>query len=825
MFRNYLLLALRNFRKQKLFSLLNMFGLALGLASAILIFLYVSDELRYDVMHPNYKNTYRIGSTFTNGDGQSYDNTDVPGFFVKYLMENRSEIVHASRIAYIGYPTSLNHKAKDKILLTENIRWAEPNFKDVLSFDLEEGDPEKMFENANSMVVSQSGAKKLFGREDPIGKIISVKHRFATDDKEIDVMVTGVYRDYPANSHFKPEFIVNVNAFKSFYGSNFDYFMEGTAFDRQRNLGFFQSYISVRPGADIKPINTTLNKLADQLIHSDSTAAANGFKMSAFLTKMSDLHFDKKNLWEDTNVRGDKTYLTIFSIIAVLIMLIACINYMNLATARSVKRAKEVGLRKSFGSQRSGIAKQFFLESFLMILGSLLIAILLVLLFLYPFNQLAHKTFTPGSLFNPVMIAIVAGIVIFMGFLSGMYPAFYLSAFKPVEVLKGQIVKGKGAEFFRKSLVTVQYTVALVLVICTFIVIKQMDQLKTTKLNEQGDQILSIRFGGIAEQGRFAEFKRMVLEDPQIPYVTMANHLPRLNYSGWIGTDVKFPQFGDKKLQWNQLNVDFDFVKTFDLQLIAGRDFQTGNLSDSNSMIINEAGVKALNQPVHKLIGATINEVRFDTTINYRIIGVVKDFPFRSMHQPIEPLLLNPNLHFIDKIAYIKLPPVNAGEKIASIEKKWKTVFPATGFDRWFLNDEFNRMYVSEERVSDLAKAFAVLAIIITILGVFGLASYTAEQRTKEIGIRKVLGASEKQVAGLFLNVFLKIIAISFLLAIPIAWFAAYKWLQNFVYRTSIDPLLFGISLMVLLAITLLTVGFEILKSIKVSPVKSLRTE
>ena len=254
MFRNYLLLALRNFRKQKLFSLLNMFGLALGLASAILIFLYVSDELRYDVMHPNYKNTYRIGSTFTNGDGQSYDNTDVPGFFVKYLMENRSEIVHASRIAYIGYPTSLNHKAKDKILLTENIRWAEPNFKDVLSFDLEEGDPEKMFENANSMVVSQSGAKKLFGREDPIGKIISVKHRFATDDKEIDVMVTGVYRDYPANSHFKPEFIVNVNAFKSFYGSNFDYFMEGTAFDRQRNLGFFQSYISVRPGADIKPI-------------------------------------------------------------------------------------------------------------------------------------------------------------------------------------------------------------------------------------------------------------------------------------------------------------------------------------------------------------------------------------------------------------------------------------------------------------------------------------------------------------------------------------------------------------------------------------------
>jgi putative ABC transport system permease protein len=281
-----------------------------------------------------------------------------------------------------------------------------------------------------------------------------------------------------------------------------------------------------------------------------------------------------------------------------------------------------------------------------------------------------------------------------------------------------------------------------------------MEQLKTTKLNEQGSQILSIRFGGIAQQERFAEFKRSVLEDPQIEYVTMGNHLPRLNYFGWIGTDVKFPEFGDKKLQWNQLNVEFDFAKAFKLQFIAGRDFQTGNLNDSNSMIINEAGIKALNQPINKVMGATVNEIRFDTTLQYRIIGVVKDFPYRSMHQPIEPLLLNPHLHFIDKIAYIKLPSGKFGEKIASIEKKWKAVFPNTGFDHWFLNDEFNRMYIVEGRVSSLAKSFAVLAILITVLGVFGLASYTAEQRTKEVGIRKVLGASERQVISMFLLFF-----------------------------------------------------------------------
>ena len=825
MLKNYLLIAFRNFKRQKLFTLLNIFGLALGLASAIFIFLYVSDELRYDVMHPNFKNSYRIGGTFTNGEGQTFDNTEVPGCFVKYLKDNRTEVIDASRIAYIGYPTSLNYKAKDKIILTEEIRWAEPNFVNVLAFNLVKGNEQKMFDNPNSMVISETGAKKLFGKEDPIGKTISVKHRWATEDREIDVMVTGVYRDYPSNSHFKPQYILNVNAFRTLYGDNFNFYMEGTSFDRNRNLGFFESYVTLKPGTDIRPLKAGLDKLATQLISSDSGSVANGWKFSAFLTKMADLHFDKKNLWEGTNIRGDNTYLTIFSIIAVLIMLIACINYMNLATARSIKRAKEVGLRKSFGSNRTGIAQQFFLESFLTIMGSLILAVLLVILFLHPFNQLAHKTFTLGSLLNPFMIGIIMSIVVFMGFLSGIYPAFYLSAFQAVEVLKGQIVKGKGAEFLRKSLVTVQYTVALVLIICTFIVIKQMEQLKTTKLNEQGSQLLSIRFGGIAQQERFAEFKRSVLEDPQIEYVTMANHLPRLNYFGWIGTDVKFPEFGDKKLQWNQLNVEFDFAKTFKLQFIAGRDFQVGNLNDSNSMIVNEAGVKALKQPISRVVGTTVSEVRFDTTIQYKIIGVVKDFPFRSMHQPIEPLLLNPHLHFIDKIAYIKLPAGKFGEKIASIEKKWKAVFPNTGFDHWFVNDEFNRMYITENRVSSLAQVFAVLAILITVLGVFGLASYTAEQRTKEVGIRKVLGASERQVMSMFMRLFLKIFAVACVAAIPVAWWAAYKWLQGFAYRTSISPMVFALSLLGLLGVTIITVGYEILKSARANPVKSLRTE
>jgi len=433
MFRNYLLITFRNFKGQKLFSLLNIFGLALGLASAILIFLYVTDELRYDTMQPYYKDTWRVGCTFINPDGQRFDNTVAPGYFIRYLKDNRSEVLKATRIDYIGYPTSLNYKPADKIVLTEEIRWAEPGFDKILYFDLLKGNREKMFDEFNSILLSETGARRIFGNEDPMGKIISLKHTWATRGKEIDLQVTGIYRDYPSNSHFKPEYIVNINAMHAVHGEHFAEYMEGPRFGDHTE--FFDSYVVLKPGADIKPINKVLNTLAYQILQTDSGSRASGAKFEGFTTKLADLHFDAKNLWEN-NTHGDKVYLTIFSVIAVMIMVIACINYTNLATARSVKRAKEVGLRKSFGSYRYEIAIQFFLESFLMTFCALLMAVLLVFVFLHPFNQLAHKNFTMGSLLDPYMIAIMGGIVLFMAFVAGIYPAFYLSAFQPVKVLK-----------------------------------------------------------------------------------------------------------------------------------------------------------------------------------------------------------------------------------------------------------------------------------------------------------------------------------------------------------------------------------------------------
>jgi putative ABC transport system permease protein len=823
MFRNYLLITLRHFKRQKLFSLLNIFGLALGLASAILIFLYVSDELRYDTMQPYYKDTYRIGCTFINPDGQRFDNTVAPGFITRYLRGNRSEVLYTSRIDNIGYPTSLNYKPADKIVLTEKIVWAEPGFNKLLYFDLIRGDKEKMFGNYSSILISETGARNLFGKEDPMGKIISLKHTFATRGQEVNVQVTGVYRDYPSNSHFKPDYIINMNALHGVYGDHYAEYLEGTRFSQFTE--FFETYIVLKPGADIKPINAVVNTLTDQMLKSSSNVAPAGSKFVGFTIKLADIHFDSKNLWEDnSNTHGDRTYLTIFSIIAIMVMVIACINYTNLATARSVKRAKEVGLRKSFGGMRFEIATQFFIESFLMTICALVMSVLLVFIFLHPFNQVAHKSFTLGSIFDPYMMGLIGIIVLFMTFIAGFYPALYLSAFQPVKVLKGQIVKGKGAEFLRKSLVTIQYTVSLGLVIYTMIVIQQMDQLKTTKLNEQGSQLLAIRFGGIAQQDRFATFKQSVLADPQIEHVTMANHLPRLDYFGFIGRTFKFPTLGDKDLQWNQLSVEYDFAKTFNLNFVAGRDFQWGNINDSNSLILNEAAVQSLNKPLSDIMGTMVRDPR-DSSRLYRVIGVVTNFPFRSMHQPIEPLVLNPHLDQIDKITYIKLPAGKFQEKIANIEKKWKEAFPDAGFDHWFVSDEFNRMYQVENTISSLAKIFAVLAIMITVLGVLSLATYTAEQRIKEIGIRKVLGAGDKQVVVLFASLFLKIFIVASLIAIPISWFFAHKWLQSFVYRVSIGPMIFIFSLLGLLMVTLLTVSYEVWKSAKANPVSALRTE
>ncbi|WP_276373483.1 ABC transporter permease [Chryseolinea sp. H1M3-3] len=822
MLRNYFVIAFRNFLKQKSYTFINVFGLAVGLASAICIFLYVEDELSYNTNHPGYEDIYALAVSIHNREGRIDYFPLVPGGWANRLKQTLPEVESVAKEDWFGYPTTLHHKPTDKIILTEEIRWVSNGFGEVLNIPLINGNPKKALELSNSILLSEEGAKTLFGNQEALNQPITMKHPFLGNGQEIELVVTGVYKNYPSNSHFKPKYIINSLSVKMIFdqqqANGFEQYYNSMSF----NSGFFYTYVKLTPGSDTKNLRTELARLTEETFKTDSAFQAQGGKLGFDVVNMKDIHFDSRMSWE-ANTRGDKTYLAIFSGVAILILVIACINYMNLATARSSKRAKEVGMRKSLGGMRSELAFQFIQESGLVTLLSLVVAMVLVVVLLPAFNTLSNKSFGILDLFNPQIILIISLTVVFVTIVGGSYPAFFLSAFKPAEVLKGKLTKGKGADLFRTSLVTLQFSVAMILVIATVVILKQMNLMQESKLNEKGDQILSIRYGGSAPPEKYQPFKNAVLSDPDIEHVTIGNHLPRLDFFGPTGAVYRFADVSDQEYQWNQLNVDFDFPATYDLEFIAGRNFDPNNTADSSAFLMNEAAVKALNKTPEDVIGLSAEHVQSRRHGN--VIGVIKDFPFRSAHYTIEPLVLNPRPHQIDKIVYVQLPAGKIAEKIAFLEKTWKEVIPGVGFDYWFLRDEFNRMYETERRISGMAKSFAVLALAITILGLYGLASYTAEQKTKEVGIRKVMGASSSQIVKMFLKNFIVLFLIASAVAIPLSWYLSDQWLSGFAYRIPLSAMIFVFCIAALMIITLLTVSYETFKASVADPIKAIKYE
>ena len=821
MLKNYLVIAFRSFKSQKGHTLLNLSGLSLGLASALCIFMYVNDELRYDTVYPGYGDIYAIGVSFYGSDGTVEHYPVVPGGWATRIKQDIPEVVATVKSDWFGYPTSLYHKAADKIILTEEIRWTGSDFGKVFPIKMVKGNLGNALLAPRSFLVSESGAKRLFGDEDPIDKQITVKHPFMGDGQEIELIVTGVYKDLPLNSHYRPMFIGNIEAMRQ----NFS--QRDGGFDRYYNSmttqgGFFTTYIRLSPGSETENLAVELDRLVEESSKSDSSLMANGGRIDFFMRSITDLHFDTATDWE-FDTKGDKQYLAIFTSVALLILLIACINYMNLATARSAKRAKEVGMRKALGGTRFELAWQFLLESGFMAVIALLMALVVAVLILPFFNTLSGKAFTFVDLFSADMIMIVVCTVFFITIVGGSYPAFFLSSFSPVEVLKGRFTRGKGAEFFRKSLVAFQFIVSVVLVIATGIIIGQMNFIQHSKLNEKGNQILSVRFGGTAPNERYQPLRNAVLQDPEIEHVTMANHLPRMDWFGQTTAVFRFPEVSDQDYQWQQLNVDFDFPNAYGLELIAGRIFDPKNAADSNSYLINESALKILNKSAEEALGLGAFSVRANES--GKVIGVVKNFPFQSAYHAVEPLVLNPRLHPMDRILYVTLPAGKIPEKIAYVENIWKKILPGVAFDYWFLSDEFNRMYKTERRISSMAMGFAVLALFITALGLYGLASYSAEQKTKEVGVRKVLGATANQVIIMFLWSFFKIFFAAVLIAVPVAWYMGDQWLNTFIYKQSMDVLIFIGSVLVLMLITLLAVGFETYKAAVSDPIKAIRHE
>jgi putative ABC transport system permease protein len=831
MFTNYLLLAFRNLLKQRGYAIVNTLGLTIGLAAAIFILLYVRDELTFDTMHPKAATTWRMGYWLQAGNGETQAYPEVPGGWDNYLKNNYEGVTDITSYIQQGMPTTLYYAAADKYILTEEIIWAEPNIGTLLYVRMLSGHPEDALKEPNSIILSQSAARKFFGDEDAVNKTLSVSH-FVTNNTPIELLVTGVYEDFSSNSHVAPQYIVSIYALKPFI-REIDQALNDYMGDGEFGI-WTQSFFSCSNPQLVAVMQDDLQKRANEIIEKFNL----DLKFRPVIRKVTDLHFDQEMDWSVYHKSADRNYLYIFITIAVLILVMASINYINLATARSATRAKEIGLRKTFGSQRVQLFVQFMLESFLLVMVAALLAFGVVAVLLPEFNSLAEKSFSVRHLLEPGMVAVVGAVVMFVTLVGGSYPALFISGFQPATVLKGKFSFRKGTNVFRQLLIGLQFTAAVVLLIGSLVLVRQMDLMRNSKLNEAGKQIVSIRYGGFGEGAatdqQYNTYKNMLLSDPQIESVTLANHLPRLDFFGPLNMRFQFPEIKEEQHEWFQLNGDYDFPKTFGLTIIAGRDFDPENISDSSAVILNESAVRSLNTTPEAIIGKAVVRPAHsyyggpDSTqapVTGKVIGVVQDFPYRSMHHKIDPLGIAARPHFQDRIIHVKLGAKNMGEKIRFLEQEWKKLFPNYGFDYWFIDDEFGRMYENETKVAGLTEKFSALAILITCIGLYGLASFMAQQRTREIGIRKAMGSSSAQILKLLLMVFARLLLIASVVAVPLTYFLSVRWLEKFVYRTPLSPGLFLMALLVMSVITLVTVGYETWKAARMNPVESLRHE
>jgi putative ABC transport system permease protein len=820
MFRNYLTIALRNFKRQKGFTILNITGLAIGLASVTLVYLFIIDEQGFDRFHPDSDNLYILG-THSKTNGQERTSAYAAGAWLKALKSRFPEITGGTQVVSLGYPASFWDRKTDKILLSENAFWVNPDFKDVFLFPLLHGDPKTVFEKRNGIVLSATIARQFFGEENPVGKTLEISHIYATGNKYVPLTITGVLDDYPANSHIQPDYLISTGMLHSMMTANNQNWLENWG----NKDGYFLTYLHTTPDANIGQITKTFNQVVQANLPKDPTR-----QIEPAILPLSGVHFnqDLRSSYNNSRI-GDKKYLYIFASTALLVIIIASINYMNLATARAVRRAKEIGLRKVLGSNRWQLVWQFLGESLITTLIALLVALVLVVVLLPLFSVVAGKQFTLAHLVQGKLIGFTLGTTLLVGLLSGSYPALYLSGLLPISVLKNNRFASRSSDWLRKGLVVLQYTITILLIVSTGIMIQQMAFIHQSTLSRSGDQLLSIRWSGMASLDKYNSLKQRILEDPEIEVVTMANHLPNQDYFGSLDHDVTFPQLGNQSYAWGGMRGDFDLPQAFNLELIAGRKFRKDNQADSSAYLLNESAVKSLGLPLDKVLGMRLTIKRPYEQPNQKkegtIIGIVRDFPYRSIHHTISPLAISSRPDPEDRIMYVKLPAGKFQEKIAEVEKKWKQVLPGVGFDHWFMSEEFGRMYEGENRMSGLFKAFSLLSILIACLGLFGLSSYLAERRTKEIGIRKVMGASLLQILRLLFTPFLNLLAVACVIALPLGWFMMYRWLEDFTYRVPIDALIFLIGILLVLVLTAVVVSYETVRAALTNPLNSIRQE
>jgi len=798
MFGNYLKTALRSLLRYKTYSTINIVGLAMGLACAILILLWVQDELSYDRFNKNASSIYRVLVQYSDQTGNLNTAPYVPSPLVKAAKAEIPEVIEAGRLERWGDKKELI-KYKDKVFYEDGIASYDPEILRILSVPLVKGELKDLLNDRNDVVITEATARKYFGNEDPIGKVLNWNNwQLFT--------VKGVLKNIPRNSHIRFNVLTRYNNEERSWPQGFTW----SSFNRP-------IYVQLKENANVEEVNRKLTALVKR-----NNERSNLPVIKLFLQPLKDIHLTAGLMGEYADVR-DKKYVYIYSIIAVFILCIACINFVNLSTARSAKRAKEVGLRKTIGANRSQIFKQHIAESFLLVCMSLAIALILVEILLPMFNRLSGKELTSAILDLKSLFGVLA-IILITTVLAGSYPALYLSRLSPISVLKGGTQAGAAGTVLRKGLVVTQFSLSIILILSTIIVARQLHFLKNKDLGFRKENLVYLP---IKENvGRsYNLFKTRLLQNPNILSVADKDIFPTGSIEG--ARVAKQGEDSNHGVDVIVVGVGYDYFKTLNLSILEGRDFSPEHPTDSTeALMVNEEAARqlGLNSPVGQKIHSLGGRDR-------TIIGVVKDANFKSLHYKIEPQIfrmltdLTPSEVNLYGVILVKINGQNQQDALAAIEKVWGEINPGFPLEINFLDQRYSQLYSSDQQIGTIVNYFTFLAIVISCLGLFGLVSFTAEQRTKEIGVRKVLGASDAGVVAMLTKDIAVWVLLANIIAWPIGWFAMNKWLEDFAYRIEISWWMFVLASVLALTIALLTVSWQALKAATANPVEALRYE
>ena len=797
MIRNYLKVAVRTLLKNKGFTFINILGLALGLATCLLIIFYVVEELSYDRYNTKYDRIYRANTDITdNGTISSYALTPTP--VADALNREFPEVEKAIRITP-AYNIRFK-KGNDIVREDGGTFYCEADIFDIFTFPMISGDPKTALTEPNSVVINESTATRYFNRTNVVGETL-----FLVTDSTTH-KITGVMRDMPLQSHFKANFLMSCNP------------VGKGKWDR---LSAFSAYVLLKPATDYKRFETKFNALMKSNLNaypSDNkkvNSLSEYFKLS--LTPLKDIHLRSNKLWE-LGTNGNIQYIYIFSVVAIFILLLACINFMNLSTARSANRAREVGVRKVLGSSRRHLIFQFLAESLIVTFVAAFIAILTAWAILPLFNHFSNKELTITFQTLTWLLPALFIIVILVGVLAGSYPAFFLSAFQPIDVLKGRLSSGFKGGAFRNILVVFQFSISIFLIIGTLVIYNQLNYIQNKDLGFNRSQVLTINDVNTLNNPQI--LKQEIKQLPDVVNATLTSYLP---VGGWRSIGTISADQKDAQSATQFWKVDEDYLNTMDMKLKEGRSFSAQLKTDSTAIVINETAAKMLgytNGSINKSLYSGVGK----EAKKYTIIGVVKDFNFSSLRDNITPLVMVIGDSWVARLS-VRVNTHNLRATLAQIEGKWKTVAPSEHFEYSFMDEDFNALYRTEQRMGNLFIVFTTLAIIIACLGLFSLAAYAAEQRNKEIGIRKVLGAGVSTLVAMLSKDFIKLVFIAIIIAAPLAWLVMNKWLQGYTYRQNIKWWVFVVTALSTVVIAFVTISFQSVKAAMANPIKSLKNE